>query len=66
MLPNMKPTPDTDWMLIVEDQLDLWTLLEAHLKTALPALPLVRVSQPRPLVTSTSVYEKNNAYPGWC
>jgi DNA-binding response OmpR family regulator len=46
MLPNMKPTPDTDWMLIVEDQLDLWTLLEAHLKTALPALPLVHVSQP--------------------
>ncbi|WP_461136616.1 response regulator [Spirosoma lituiforme] len=35
---------DTNWMLVVEDQIDLWVLLKKHLKGVLPLVHLVHVA----------------------
>ncbi|AUD03442.1 response regulator [Spirosoma pollinicola] len=39
----MNPNHDTDWMLIAEDQIDLWILLRAHLQRVLPDVQLVHL-----------------------
>lgn len=40
----MTSIQSTDWMLVVEDQIDLWVLLKAHLKTVLPQVQLIHAS----------------------
>ncbi len=40
-----------DWLLVVEDQDDLWTILQAHLRRLLPGVPLVRISQVIPALS---------------
>ncbi|GAB3047232.1 response regulator [Spirosoma pulveris] len=36
----MNLSQETDWLLIVEDQMEVWTLLRFHLKRGLPQVPL--------------------------
>ncbi len=46
----MKQTVNQEWMLVVEDQLDLWTLLRMTLRRALPQVEMVHaISKPAAL-----------------